>query len=155
LTEQIQSLCRSGSIHVERFLDLRYQGQSYELSIRYDNNFEKVFHETHKHHFGYLLPDAPLELVSIRCTIRMESALCEIPRKNEQKRTKLLPEQMVTMTFDTGQMTVPVCKRSLLKPGHTLQGPVLIVDNYTTTLVQEKYQLYVDALSNIVLTPLN
>jgi N-methylhydantoinase A len=153
LKEQMKSLCKTGTMHVERFLDLRYQGQSYEISIKYDDDFEKVFHKTHTHHFGYKLSDVPLELVSIRCTIRMETPSFELPAEKGKKTKLPIQEEMAPVLFENGKVVVPVYQRKLLKPGHTLKGPALVVDNYTTILVQENYELSVDSLLNIILIP--
>ena len=49
-----------------RRLDLRYQGQSYELSVPFTAGFRKDFHREHAKAYGYAYPERPLEIVNLR-----------------------------------------------------------------------------------------
>jgi len=153
LTLQMQNLCNDGTLIVERFLDLRYKGQSYEISVIYTDNFREEFHASHEHHFGYKLPDIPLELVSIRSTVKIGNRDCVFPRQAIKKGHQPEEEGRVNIIFDGGGRSVPFYQRKSLSPGNSLQGPALIIDNYTTILVQFNFEMAVDPLLNIILTP--
>ena len=154
LTSQMHNLCHDGALFVERFLDLRYQGQSYEITVRYRDEFKEEFHTSHEHHFGYKLPDIPLELVSIRCTVKVKKQESILPR-HVIKKGHTPEEGRVSIIFEGGKISVPVYQRRSLYPGNRLQGPALIIDNYTTILVQFDFEMTIDPLLNIVLTPQN
>ncbi len=47
-------------------LDLRYQGQSYELSVPFTAGFREAFHREHAKAYGYAYPERPLEIVNLR-----------------------------------------------------------------------------------------
>ena len=47
-------------------LDLRYQGQSYELSVPFTPRFRQDFHREHAKAYGYAYPEQPLEIVNLR-----------------------------------------------------------------------------------------
>jgi N-methylhydantoinase A len=59
-------------IQIEEFLDMRYQGQSYELTIPIVNDslsgadYSERFHQEHQRTYGYQRPDADLEIVNFR-----------------------------------------------------------------------------------------
>ncbi len=55
-----------GRIAVARFLDCRYVGQSFELTIPYARDFRRAFDAAHEHAFGFATPDRPLEVVNVR-----------------------------------------------------------------------------------------
>jgi N-methylhydantoinase A/oxoprolinase/acetone carboxylase beta subunit len=55
----------------ETFLDVRYAGQSHELTVPSLH----AFHDEHRRRNGYSRPDAPLEVVALRARARIESPL--------------------------------------------------------------------------------
>jgi N-methylhydantoinase A len=153
LIAQLKNICHDGTLIVERFLDIRYQGQSYEISVIYKDNFKEEFHASHEHQFGYKLPDIPLELISIRCTVKIKNQDYIFPRYAIKKGHLPEKEGRVNIIFESGKKSVPVYQRSLLSPGDSLKGPALIIDNYTTILVQFNFEMTIDPLLNIVLQP--
>src|SRR5262245_32640030 len=55
-------------IRIFDFLDVRYRGQSYELTIPLEPNFVANFHRTHERRYGYSNPTKPVEVVNVRST---------------------------------------------------------------------------------------
>jgi len=55
----------------DTFLDVRYAGQSHELTV----GSLDAFHEEHRRRNGYSRPDAPLEVVALRARARIDSPL--------------------------------------------------------------------------------
>lgn len=138
-------------IEVSRFLNLRYQGQSYELCIPYKKNFAELFHQAHEHNFGYSLQDTPLELVSIQCSLKINRKKQPLPRQKQTPPRKITPFGVQPVYFDQTPVPVPVYKRAALAPGSTLAGPALIVDDYTTVLLPDSFSLAVDELHNLII----
>jgi N-methylhydantoinase A len=151
---EAKALCSNGhpaDIHVFRFLNLRYHGQSYELSIPYEKNFIELFHQFHEHNFGYRLEDTPLELVSIQCTLKVNREKQPLPRQKKSARRKIKPFREQSVYFDCIPVRVPVFDRADMAAGLTLAGPALIVDNYTTILLPASFSLEVDELHNLII----
>jgi N-methylhydantoinase A len=46
--------------------DLRYQGQSFELTVDLGGDLAERFHRAHEERYGYADPDRPIELVAVR-----------------------------------------------------------------------------------------
>jgi N-methylhydantoinase A len=135
-----------------RFLNLRYLGQSYELSIPYEKNFIEMFHRLHTQNFGYCQEDSPLELVSIQCSVGVKREKARLPRQKKVGRIKLEPAAEQRIHFEARPVNVPVYDRAEMTAGSTLTGPALVVDNYTTILLPESFELEVDELLNLMVS---
>ena len=139
------------NINIEKFLNLRYQGQSYEICIPYKKDFSELFHLAHEQNFGYRLEEKPLELVSIQCSIRVNRTQKKLPRKTQERIRKNLPIVEHLVYFEHEPEKVPVFDRSDMTTGFTLVGPALVVDNYTTILLPSSFALEVDELQSIII----
>jgi N-methylhydantoinase A len=148
-------LRRSGDSNdtiISRFLNLRYQGQAYELSIPYQKNFMELFHRFHEHNFAYRLDDAPLELVSIQCSVAIKRKKPPFPRQKKAEQKKINPVHQQPVYFEQASVTIPVFNRDDLAAGSNLTGPALVIDNYTTILLPELFSLEVDELQNLMIS---
>ena len=151
---EAKTLCPNGDradMEIARFLNLRYQGQSYELSIPYEDNFTELFHQAHEHNFGYSLEDAPLELVSIQCSVKVNRKKQTLPRQKQAAPGKLKPLSEQPVYFEHIPAKTPVFRRADMAAGLTLAGPALVIDNYTTILLPATFSLEVDELHNLVM----
>lgn len=152
--EELAGLCsgQGGRVEYRRFLNLRYQGQSYELCVPCDTDFPARFHELHRRKFGYMMPDATLELVSIQCSVRLVRDKWPLPRGEVGAREKPFHLRTNTIHLDDKSVDVPVFRRETLLPGHMGSGPALIIDDFTTILVSGDFDFMVDPLHNIIMT---
>jgi N-methylhydantoinase A len=56
----------AGLLPREGALDLRYRGQSFELTVPLDDDPAESFHRAHEERYGYADRDRPIELVAVR-----------------------------------------------------------------------------------------
>ena len=56
----------ASEIQIEKQLDVRYRGQSYELTIPLEANYAATFHSAHEDSFGYSDTERRLEIVNLR-----------------------------------------------------------------------------------------
>jgi N-methylhydantoinase A len=56
----------AASIRIAASLDVRYRGQSYEISVPMGRDFAKRFHQAHERLYGYSDPARPVEVVNLR-----------------------------------------------------------------------------------------
>ena len=137
-------------------LDLRYSGQSYEITLPYrhqDN--EKMasdFHQAHKKMYSYYHPDRPVEIVNIRLKAVGLTKKIKIKENGIQKSD---PGQALFCCQDLvyGHKThrALVYKRSLLECGNQIPGPALIVDTESTTVLPPGWKLRVDGWMNLII----
>jgi N-methylhydantoinase A len=62
----VMPLTDAGELPTEGEADLRYAGQSFELTVPLGPRLAEHFHDAHRERYGYADPDRPLELVAVR-----------------------------------------------------------------------------------------
>jgi N-methylhydantoinase A len=132
---------------LQRFIDVRYTGQSYELRIPSDNPVEK-FHETHKRMYGYADTKSPVEFVNFRVVgIGKQDKI--IMKKVEKATRNPEPTRMRNVFFDDFVKT-PIYKRETLKYSHQIEGPAVIEEMESTILLPPDWVATVDEYGNLL-----
>ncbi len=139
--------------HVHCELDLRYQGQSFELTVPFSPAFQAAFHEQHAQRYGHKDEAAGLEIVNLRVR-----AIGDVrPPRIETRATgsadssgALCHERR--LVFASGPRPVPFFDRRRLHPGHHVPGPAVIFQDDTTILLSETDHAQVDAWQNVLVT---
>lgn len=122
------------SVVIEPWVDLRYRGQSYELSVRWTRVAEVVagFHQRHQDVYGYMALDEPVEVVTARAVAWAPTRKPELQvARISGPDTKHIEVRDV---FFHGWCRTPVYRRETLPAGWNREGP-LIVEQYDTTIV--------------------
>ncbi len=134
-----------------RQLDLRYQGQSYELSIDVTNasgtdvlqQGVEAFHRRHREIYGYGAEEEPAELVNVRVR-----AVGEIPQLQlrDWAPTGVAAPSVRKVFFENPDswLETPVYDRETLSSGVTLDGPAIIEQYDSTTVVYPGWRADVD-----------
>jgi len=139
--------------HASRRLDLRYQGQSYELSVPFTAGFRKSFHREHVKAYGYAYPERPLEIVNLRLRLVIPTP------KSRGRARKLGPARQAQealiktkpVWFESKLHSTGIYERRRLAPGATLRGPAVIVEYSATTVVPPDFACKVDEHMNLIL----
>ncbi len=139
-------------IELLRLLDLRYVGQSYEVTVQSTADFLDVFHAEHFRLYGHSNEARPVELVNIRLTATGRIEAPEFPRGEEEGET---PDGALIETaqavFGGERMQTPIYERSTLRPGNRFHGPAIVVETSATTVVAPGYEARVDTYGNIIM----
>ncbi|WP_456432885.1 hydantoinase/oxoprolinase family protein [Thermosulfuriphilus sp.] len=131
---------------VEAAVDLRYQGQSFELTVAFDEDFIQRFEETHQRLYGYRLSKHPLELTAIRCRLRVV-AHAFVPPAWSATGEAFLGK---TKTFgQDGWQETDILAWKGLNPGFGGQGPTVIISDYTTCYVPKGVGFSLDTFGNL------
>jgi len=129
--------------HLERRADLRYAGQSHELTVSVPDPFESArvaeqFHRTHERHRGYRL-DEPLDLLTLRvtATVPVEPP----PLGHDGGRSD--PVDHRDVSFGGEFRETPVFDR---RPptGTAFTGPAVVAGGESTTVVPPDWGATVD-----------
>jgi N-methylhydantoinase A len=72
---------RPAQIRSERFLDMRYAGQAYELTIPANGDFVRAFHGEHERRYGYADPAREVEIVNVRARLIGRTPRVNWPRQ--------------------------------------------------------------------------
>lgn len=137
---------REKGAKLERLADIRYAGQSYELTVPWrPENPGELFHREHQQVYGYADLSRPIEVV----TVRVRSITCAAKPKIT-KRTQFSAGKPVSRrVFSGGKFSkTAVYTRAQLT---TAKGPALVVDYGSTTLVPPGWTILRDRAGNLVL----
>ncbi len=145
------------ALHVS--VDMRYQGQSHELTVPLaeDGSIADRFHELHELRYGYARREAVLEVVTVRVTaVAPTTAVAPLtppatsarPQEETNPRTALLGQKQVW--FQHQPMLADLYDREKLRSGHRFSGPAIIFQYDTTSVIPPNWHVTVDAYSNLV-----
>ena len=141
-------------IDTEDFLDMRYPGQSYEVTVPAGDTrkeeLTRLFHEAHGRLFGHTAEEESMEIVNyrVRCTGRLPKMTFAAapagdgPALPQGQRSALFPGQ-------TTPVPVPVYLRTDLHGGCRIPGPAIVEEYSSTTVVYPSFDLSVDAHGNL------
>ncbi|TAM84119.1 MAG: hydantoinase/oxoprolinase family protein [Acidobacteria bacterium] len=144
-----------GRIQVEKHLDLRYAGQSYELTVPFSPGFPADFEFLHEKAYGYTHGRKPLEIVNLRLRLTVLNAHqtpFSLVARNTRRRvgSALLKEKNVW--FGNQFHRTLLYKRERLEPGMRFDGPAVVTEYSSTTVVPPGFTCRVDKDLNLVLT---
>ncbi len=144
----------------ERQLDARYLGQAYELRIPAMNPFsqealkeaERSFHFTHKSIYGFCSEDEEVEIVNARVIARGIISKPSFPKRPKvyrdnpndaivSKRPVYMDEKSVT--------ECPIYGRERLSAGDVLNGPAIVEQYDSTTVIFPGWICEVDEYGNL------
>lgn len=132
---------------LERFADLRYRGQSYELTVPWEPDQPAApFHRAHRRAYGYANPERAIEVVTLRLRARLAAPKLKFsdPSRGggECRRRRLW--------VAGAWRDVPVFERHAV-PRKPTSGPALILDYGATTLAPPGWAFRLDAVGNLLL----
>ena len=145
-------------IVLERSLDCRYLGQSYEIDVPFrrartpGQAFLESFHRLHKRLYSYRHDRRPVEIVNLR--IKAVAVTPKIPLERLPRSRSTDPEALVRkqkIHAGSGFRDGAVYDRSRLGPGNAIAGPALVIDPESTTFLPPGYQARVDGYLNLVI----
>lgn len=146
---------------VETFVDVRYIGQSFELSLPIAEGagleaLAEAFHSAHAHKFGHADRNAPVEIVNLRVLAVGETPPLVLPEVEAGEQTvaadALVTQRDVFFEVDQSWHKTPVYRREHLRVGNEIAGPAVIDEVSSTTLLRPGDHGRVDELGNIIIT---
>ncbi|MEX0923669.1 MAG: hydantoinase/oxoprolinase family protein [Rhodovibrionaceae bacterium] len=149
-------------LRFDRFLELRYVGQGYELPIPCPENLSdsdkdelcRRFHEQHEKVFGHAATDSPVELVNCRVDSIATLPKLQLPKAPAARRGEAIPQKGSRQVYfgDAGGLAeTPVYERSALHQGDRILGPAIIDQADSTTVLLPQQTLEVDGYGNLIL----
>jgi len=149
-------------ILLHAFLDLRYAGQGYELTVPSPTPplktsdldlMRRRFDSQHERAHGHKAESEPVELVSLRLVSvgRVPQATLSpvkpTGRKLDQAR---VGERKIFFGKEHGTLNCQIYTRELLEPDHRIVGPAVIEQMDTTTVIHPEQEAMVDSYRNLI-----
>jgi N-methylhydantoinase A/oxoprolinase/acetone carboxylase beta subunit len=147
----------AGSVILERSLDMRYYGQSYEINIPYVRknhaSLEAEFHREHEKLYSWIHPQGNVEIVNIRLKARGISEKVKLRKISESRNKAVAPALLKkqAMYYGGKRFLGAVYDRTQLFAGTKIQGPALVIDFGSTTFLPPGFHLCVDGYLNLIL----
>ena len=150
-------------IKIEPYLDLRYAGQGYELTVpcsmppltKHDLlMMRQRFDTMHEQNSGHKAESEPVELVSLRLiSLGLVPQAKLSPGKVTGRKVEdaKLSDRKVYFGKEHGVLTTQVYNRDLFEPGHKIAGPAIVEQLDTTTVIQPEQEATVDSYRNIII----
>ena len=140
-------------LHAE--LDIRYLGQSYELTVAFTEDFIEEFHHAHHQAYNYSHPDAAVEIVNLRVRAVGQVPRPELPRSeagSPSPAEALMGSKQVALENESqGNIaSIPFYDGEKLRAGHKIPGPAIVIQKDTTIFLAEKDEALVDSYANLV-----
>ena len=129
-------------IQMRHLLEVRYTGQDFSLPIPVDPKgysddyratVRKAFHELHQTRFGYHDAELALEIVNAHLAATAPSTLHALPAPAAGAGSKLMKTSAVI--FDGAPIDCPVYRRESLAPAERMNGPAIIQEYASTTVL--------------------
>jgi N-methylhydantoinase A len=140
-----------------RTIDFRYRGQGYELNVPYDPQTPaeavEAFHRMHLQRYGFFDAARPVEIVNLR--LRMIAA--GEPYSPEQEESvagdgSAARYAVREVYFDGSLIPTALYRRDALTPGDRLQGPAMITEYTSATVLPPGCDALVDNFGNLVIS---
>lgn len=137
---------------ITRTVDVRYVGQSFELEVPLTSAFRDAFDQVHQERYGYSQTDAPIEIVNVR--VRAIGRVTPPPIAPQP----LGSSDPSSARWETRPVVLAQCTQSvqhyrgaLLRPGHEISGPAILMLEDTTVCLGSTDHARIDAYSNILI----
>ncbi len=138
-------------LSVERQVDARYGGQSFELTVPAEK-WASAFHRQHRERYGYDRPADPVVAVTLRVRV---IASGDAPPHSRLFDASGPPPTKPVPVFADGQWTEGRSVwRETLRSGHRLMGPALVLEYSSTAWIPSGWNAEVHPSGSLLLTPL-
>ena len=139
-------------LRVERFLDCRYAGQGYELTVPAAGDFLNEFHRFHQQRYGHSDRARMVEVVNVRARmagLTPKPGLERAPRGGAQATAAIAAKRRL---FADGRwLEAAFYDRAKLRAGNRLRGPAVVSEYGATTYIPPNWRARVDVHGNLVL----
>jgi N-methylhydantoinase A len=140
------------AVRYERAAEMRYTGQSFELSVPLDQieiddilaRFQARYHAV----YGHVDPDAPVEVVDIRVQVVGETVKPRIEIPTREDNSALIGDRRIL--FEGAPMRVPVFDRKRLSADAAFSGPAIVEQYDSTTFVPPGFHVRIDRRNNLI-----
>jgi N-methylhydantoinase A len=117
---------------VERWIDARYRGQSFELRVP-EADWLESFHSAHEERYGYRRPETPVEAVTLRVVVTAPPVPLHTPEIASASAPP--PASVGSVWYEGGRLDVRYLWRHDLAAGGVISGPAIVQEYSGTTWV--------------------
>ncbi|MBM3679714.1 MAG: hydantoinase/oxoprolinase family protein, partial [Actinobacteria bacterium] len=143
--------------------DMRYHGQGYEIPVSLDAAevdaaglaaLDERFNALHEQLYGFRMHHTRSEIVNLRAIGFGSVPKVDLPKgkkKNGDAAAAVIEEHEIV--FEGGRHATKIYDRGRLTPGMSFEGPAIVTEFDSTTVVLPGYVASVDEAFNILINP--
>ncbi len=147
-----QGLARD-SIVVERHVHIKYSGTDAPLLAAFGTiaEIKRSFEDAHRRGYGFIVPDKAMivDSVSIEAIGRTEAVADPVLASAD--RTDARPKALVPFWAEGKHDEAPVLERAEMRPGQEVDGPAIILETTSTTIVEPGWTAVATPRGHLVL----
>ncbi len=142
-----------GRSTVTRAADLRYKGQSFEITVPVDTlrnvaELAAAFHEAHERSFGHADHATPIQVVNVRVSSSRPPPDIRLPQV-EAVPHPARPSGTSRLFSGGAWRDASLFDRKRMTPGATMTGPAIVIQDDTTLLIPQGWTARIDGFRNI------
>jgi 5-oxoprolinase (ATP-hydrolysing) len=143
-------------LRTERSLQIRYLGSDSPLLVPYADRqgIVAAFEAAHRQRYGFIDPDKTLIVEAALAEVIGESDIVAEPVVARKRPADRPPQPMDRGRIHSGGVwhEAPIYSRDALEPGDRLQGPAIVIEPNSTTVVEPDWQAEVTARNHLILS---
>jgi 5-oxoprolinase (ATP-hydrolysing) len=155
---ELQQQTKSTSkVKTQSYLRIKYRESDFPLDILF-TKFEKISSDFEKHHrqfYGYILPHKELVLDSMFVEASTLESKQKIKKMSFPRQAKAKIAKYINVYIENKWQKIPLYLRELLQPGEIITGPAIIIETYTTTIVENNWQAIITSQQDMLITKKN
>ncbi|OYU47750.1 MAG: hydantoinase [Rhizobiales bacterium PAR1] len=149
----IVGMVGAGQSAITRSADLRYKGQSFEITVPVGDlatpdALIATFHEAYERAFGHSDRETPVHVVNLRVSSARPAP--DLRLSHAEGALHEARASGTTQLYSGGAWRqARLYDRKFLTPGATMSGPAIVIQDDTTLLITEGWRAEVDGFRNI------
>jgi len=144
----------AGDIAVLRRVHLRYQGTDSALVVDHGTRagLVEAFEAAHRQRYGFVMAEKPLVVEAVSVEAVGHTGIAEEPELDTPPRREPLSPRAASRLFANGRWhDTPVYLREDLVPGDRLDGPAIVIEPTSTTVVEPGWRAELTRRDHLVL----
>ncbi|MBN2693322.1 hydantoinase/oxoprolinase family protein [bacterium] len=129
-------------------VDLRYEGETQEITVPFTESIIDDFHFAHEKMFGYHSKNSMIELVTLR--VRGIISAKEIDINQSTSSIQESPKERKVL-IDMEYKNIPVFERDSLQKNRQLLGPAIVSEYGSLTYIPNQFEFELDQYGNLVI----
>jgi N-methylhydantoinase A/oxoprolinase/acetone carboxylase beta subunit len=135
---------------ITRSVDVRYVGQSFEITLPLEAGYRAAFDRAHGKTYGYSNPDRATEVVNVRVSAAGVTDKPRLPVVKVRGATKAKPAAVRSGRFAGKNARIGFFRWDDLHPGASAAGPAVIAGGEATAVIPPGWTFTVDGYGNVV-----
>ncbi|MGE7907610.1 hydantoinase/oxoprolinase family protein [Peribacillus sp. NPDC094092] len=146
------------NLEVITSIEMRYLGQNYELDIPFtyeqinEDNVQHIwntFHEMHNDRFGFKIDGEVMEVVNYKVTVISKPEKAKLKNIDLANGGIAVPKDERLVRFDDEFLATAIFDRDTLLAGHRIDGPAIIEESASSTVIRPNHIVIVDDFGNL------